>query len=44
MKTTRYTQVEIISSPSARVVDVVKKLRQRKEQGLAQLRKEVGIA
>lgn len=42
MKTTRYTQVEYFANPSARVVELVKKLRERKEQGLARMREELG--
>ena len=41
MKTMSYNQVELISTPSAPVVKLVKKLRRRKEQGLALLRKEM---
>ena len=36
-----HNQVELFSTPSAPVVELVKKLRQRKEQGLALLRKEM---
>ena len=39
-----YNQVELYSTPSAPVVELVKKLRQRKEQGLAMLRKEIELA
>ena len=42
MKTTSYTQVEYFANPSARVVELVKKLRERKEQGLARMREELG--
>lgn len=42
MKTTSYTQVEYISNPSPRVIELVKKLRERKEQGLARMREELG--
>ncbi len=41
MKTMSYNQVELFSTPSAPVVELVKKLRRRKEQGLALLRKEI---
>lgn len=41
MKTMSYNQVELVSTPSAPVVELVKKLRRRKEQGLALLRKEM---
>ena len=44
MNTTSYTQVEVFSSPSVRVVELVKKLRERKEQGLARMRKELEIS
>ena len=44
MKTTSYTQVEYFSNPPAHVVELVKKLRERKEQGLARLRKEMGMS
>ena len=43
MKTTSYTQVEYLANPSAHVVEVVKKLREREEQGLARLRKEMEV-
>lgn len=42
MDTTSYTHVEYFSSPSARVVELVKKLRERKEQGLAKMHEELG--
>ena len=44
MKTMSYNHVELFSTPSAPVVELVKKLRQRKEQGLAMLRKEIELA
>ena len=42
MNTTSFTQVEYFSNPSTRVVELVKRLRERKEQGLARMRKELG--
>ena len=44
MNTMSHNQVELFSTPSAPVVELVKKLRQRKEQGLAMLRKEIELA
>jgi hypothetical protein len=41
MKTMSYNQVKLFSTPPAPVVELVKKLRRRKEQGLALLRKEM---
>ena len=41
MNTMSHNQVELFSTPSAPVVELVKKLRRRKEQGLALLRKEM---
>jgi hypothetical protein len=44
MKTTGNTKVERLTSPSARVVELVKKLRVRKEEGLAQMRNDLEMA